>query len=122
MENLGKSFLIVIDPKDFDLNKEKVFSNDFSFVFSSESEFFRDSLYKLCQECYKVRRKGFGPKLITNIRKRMKAILRKNLNDERVLLELVALFFDIAYYTAVTHEKVSHFRKFSAIDDVSIKY
>jgi hypothetical protein len=122
MENLGKSFLMVIDPNDFDLNKQKVFFDDFSFVFTSESEFFRDSLYKLCQECYKIRRKGFGPKLITDIRKTMKAILRKNLKDERVLLELVALFFDIAYYTVVSHDRVSHFRKFSTVDGVTIKF
>ena len=56
METLGKSFLMVIEPSDFDLNQQKVFYSDFGFVIASESEFFRDSMVKLCQKCHEVRK------------------------------------------------------------------
>jgi len=122
MEHIGKSFIMVMYPDDFNFYHQRVFYSDFGFVVVSELEFFRDSIYKLCQECYEVRRKRFGPKIITNIRKRMKEIARKSLKDERVVLELVALLFDITYYTAVSHDKNGHLRKITTIDERSIKY
>ena len=122
METLGKSFLMVIEPSDFDLNQQKVFYSDFGFVIASESEFFRDAMIKLCHECHKVRKNGFGPKIITNIRERMKEIVRRTLKDERVYLELVALFFDIVYYTSVSHDKDAHLRKFSVFEGVNLRY
>ncbi len=122
MENLGKSFMMVIEPLNFDLRQQKVFYSDFGFIIVSESEFFRDSIIKLCQECHKIRQKGFGPKLITSIRKRMKEFVRKSFRTERDLLELVALLFDITYYTAVSHDKDAHLRKFTTIMGASPKY
>ena len=52
----------------------------------------------------------------------MKEICRRALKDERVFLELVALFFDIAYYTAVSHDKDAHLRKFSVFEGVNLRY
>ena len=50
MENLGNTFLMVIDPYDFDMKQQKVFYSDFGFVITSQSKFFRDSMIKLCKE------------------------------------------------------------------------
>lgn len=113
---------MVIYPDDFNFYHQKVFYTDFGFVVISESEFFRDSMYKLCKKCHEVRRKRFGPKIITSIRKKMKEIAKESLKDERVVLEFVALLFDIMYYTAVSHDKNGHLRKFTTIDGRSIKY
>jgi len=44
LDYLGKSFLLVVDPSDFDLKTYQVFFKDFSFVISTESQFFRDSM------------------------------------------------------------------------------
>ncbi len=122
MEILGNTYILVVYPKDFNLYNQKVFFSDFGFVVVSESEFFRDSMYDLCIKCYEIRRNRFGPKVITTIRKNMKAITRKSLKDERAVLELVALLLEITYYTAVTHDKDAHVRKFTTIDERSIIY
>ncbi|KKN07296.1 hypothetical protein LCGC14_1068510 [marine sediment metagenome] len=45
----------------------------------------------------------------------MKEFVNKSIKTERDFLELVAMLFDIAYYTAVSHDKNAHLRKFIAI-------
>ena len=122
MENLGKTFLIVIDPSDFDMKQQKVFHSDFGFVIVTPSEFFRDSMIRLCKECHSVRKRNFGPKIITSARKRMREFVNRSIKIEYEFLELVALLFDIAYYTAVSHDKVAHLRKFIAIEGISPKF
>ncbi len=122
MENLGNTFLMVIDPYDFDIKQQKVFHSDFGFVLVTQSEFFRDSMIKLCKKCYSVRKRNFGPKIITSARKRMREFGNRSIKTEHDFLELVALLFDIAYYTAVSHDKVAHLRKFIAIEGISPKY
>lgn len=122
MENLEKTFLMVIEPNDFDLRQQKIFYSDFGFVISSGSEFFRDSMIKLCQECHKIRQRRFGPSILTSIRRAMKKFARTTIKTERELLELVAMFFDIGYYTAVSHDKDGHIRKFSIFDGISLRY
>ena len=122
MENLGKTFVMVIDPCDFDMKQQKVFHSDFGFVIVTPSEFFRDSMIRLCKECHSVRIRNFGPKIITRARKRMREFVNKSIKTERDFLELVAMLFDIAYYTAVSHDKVAHLRKFIAIEGATPKY
>ncbi len=122
MEILGKSFLMVIEPLDFDIEQQKVFYPEFGFVIATESGFFRDSIAAFCKKYHNVRRSAFTPKIITSIRMRMKDFDRNSIRTERGFLELVALFFDIAYYTAVSHDKDAHVRKFSAFNDKSLNY
>ncbi len=122
MENLGKTFLMVIEPYDFDMKQQKVFHSDFGFVIVTASEFFRDSMIKLCKECHSVRKRNFGPKILTSTRKRMRDFVNKSIKTERDLLELVAMLFDIAYYTAVSHDKNAHLRKFIAIEGATPTY
>jgi len=122
MENLGKTFLMVIDPYDFDIKQQKVFFSDFGFVLSTQSEFFRDSMIRLCEKCHSVRKRYYGPKIITSARKRMREFVNKSIKTELEFLELVALLFDIAYYTAVSHDKDAHLRKFIAIEGVTPTY
>ena len=52
----------------------------------------------------------------------MKEFVNKSIKTERDFLELVAMLFDIAYYTAVSHDKVAHLRKFIAIEGATPKY
>ena len=122
MEILGKTFLMVIEPLNFDIKLRKVFYPEFGFVIATESEFFRDSVAAFCKKYHKVRRSAFTPKIITSIRKRMKDFDGKLIRTERGFLELVALFFDIGYYTAVSHDKDAHLRKFSAFNGTTIQF
>lgn len=115
MEHLGKSFLLVVDPSNFDMKKNQVLYKDFGFVICTESQFFRDSMEKLCKKCHEIRQRGMSSKFITRIRKRMKRYTRTPLKSERDYLELVALYFDLAYYTATTQDKNTHLRKFTTI-------
>jgi len=122
MENLGKTSVLVIEPKNFDLREQKVFFPDFGFVLTSESRFFRDMGEKLCMSCHEIRKKYFGPKILTEARKRMKELATKSVRAEREFLELMSIFFDIAYYTAISRDKGAHLRKFVTYDGLTPKY
>jgi len=45
----------------------------------------------------------------------MKRYTRIQLNSERYFLELIALYVDLAYYTATKHSKDTHLSKFTTI-------
>lgn len=122
MEYLGKTGLLVIEPLDFDLKQQKVFYPNFGFVLTSESEYFRNSAAKFCLEYHKIRQGSFGPKILTRIRKSMKEYLAKPVKAEREVLELLAMFFDIAYFTATSRKKQFHFRKFVIIEGCKPRY
>jgi len=115
MENLGRSYLLVLEPRDFDIKSGHVYYDEFGFVIGTQSQFFRDQMEKLCLECHKIRQRGMGSKIITSMRKRMKAYRQKGIKVERDLFELVALYFDLTYYTAISHDKEAHLRKFTTI-------
>lgn len=117
MVNIGESFIVVIEPRNFDMKRGQVFFKEFSFVFCSESQFLRDSVVKLINQCHQIRQKGLSAKLLTGVRKTMKKNLQASCRTERDFLELVAMFFDLAYYNATTHDKDTHLRSFISIID-----
>lgn len=122
MEYLGKTGLLVIEPSDFDLKLQKVFYLNFGFVLTSESEYFRNNAAKFCLEYHKIRQGSFGSKILTRIRKSMKEYLAKPVKAEREVLELLAMFFDIAYFTAMSRKNQVYFRKFVTIEGCEPKY
>ena len=122
MENLGKTSIMVIEPSNFDLRKQRVFYPDFGFVLTTESIFFRDMGEKLCLSCHEIRKNHFGPKILTEARKRMKELATKSVRTEREFLELMSIFFDIAYYAAVSQDRGAHLRKFVTYDGLTTKY
>ncbi len=122
MEYLGKTGLLVIEPLDFDLKLQKVFYLNFGFVLTSESEYFRNSAAEFCLEYHKIRQGSFGPKVLTRIRKSMKEYLAKTVKTEREVLELLAMFFDITYFTATSRKKQVCFRKFVTIEGCEPRY
>ena len=122
MEYLGKTGVLVIEPLDFDLKLQKVFFPNFGFVFTSESEFFRNSAAKFCLEYHEIRQGFFGPKLLTRIRNSMKAYFSKRVKTEREVLDLLAMFFDITYFTATSRKNQVYFRKFVTIEGCEPRY
>ena len=122
MEYIGSTSLLVIEPKDFDLGHQKVFYPDFGFVLTSESQFFRDMGEKLCLSCHEIRKNHFGPKILSEALKRTKELSTKSVRNEREFLELMSIFFDIAYCSATLHDKNTHLRKFVAYDGNKTKY
>lgn len=122
MEYLGKTGILVIEPLDFDLKLQKVFYLNFGFVLTSESEYFRNNTAKFCLEYHKIRQGSFGPKVLTRIRKSMKVYLAKPVKTEREVLELLAMFFDIAYFTATSYKNQFYFRKFVTIEGCGLRY
>lgn len=122
MEFLGKTALLVIEPFDFDLRRQKVFYPNFGFVLTSESEFFRNIAVEFIQKYHTVRQKSFGPKVLTGVKKSMKAYLSRPVKTEREFLGLLAIFFDIVYYTSNTRDLETHLRRFHTFDDTSMKY
>ncbi|MBA7530271.1 hypothetical protein ES705_22474 [subsurface metagenome] len=122
MEYLGKTALLVIEPLGFDFKLQEVFYPNFGFVLTSESEFFRNKAAEFCLEYHKIRQESFGPKILTRVRKSMKEYLSKTVKSEREFLELLAMFFDIAYFTAMSRKKQFHFRKFVIIEECEPRY
>lgn len=122
MEYLGKTALLVIEPSDFDLKRQKVFYLDFGFVLTSESEFFRNKAAEFCVEYHKIRQKFFGPKILTGVRKSMKEYMSKPVKTEREFLELLVIFFDIAYFNATSRKKQISFRRFIIIEGCKPRY
>lgn len=122
MEHLGKSFIIVIDPPLFNIMHNKVVFDDFGFVISSQSQFFRDMMVKLCKKYHNIRMNHFSPKILTEIRQNINELRRKKIKTDVDTLKLVATFFDIAYYTAVSHDKDAHLRSFSTIVGTASHY
>jgi len=122
MEYLGKTGILVIEPLGFDLKLQKVFYHNFGFVLTSESEYFRNSAAEFCLEYHEIRQGSFGAKVLTRIRKSMKEYLSKPIKAEREVLELLAMFFDIAYFTATSRKKPIRFRKFIIIEGCKPRY
>ena len=122
MENIGKTSLLVIEPKNFDLRQQKVFFPDFGFVLLTESRFFRDMGEKLCLSCHEIRRNHFGPKVLIQAKKRMKELSLKTVRTEREFLELMGIFFDIGYYSATFRDRNAHIRKFITHDGDTVRY
>ncbi len=122
MEQIGKSFIIVVDPPSFNIKQNKVTYDDFGFVISSQSQFLRDKMVQLCKKCHKIRMNHFSPKILTEIRRNINELRRKKIKTDVETLQLVATFFDIAYYTAVSHDKNAHFKSFSTIVGTVIHY
>ena len=122
MEEIGKSYIVVIEPYNFNIRENKVFYEDFGFVISSQSSFFRDLMVKLCKKCHNLRKNHFGPKIITEIRENMENLGQKNIKTDYETLQLVATFFDITYYTATSHDKEAHLKTFSTVIGRGIHY
>jgi len=122
MEYLGKTGLLVIEPLDFDLKLQKVFYPNFGFVLTNKSEYFRNSAAEFCLEYHKIRQGSFGPKVLTRVRKSMQEYLAKPVKAEREVLELLAMFFDITYFTATSRKNQVYFRKFVIIEGIEPRY
>jgi len=122
MEYIGTTSLLVIEPKDFDLRRQKVFYPDFGFVLTTESQFFRDMGEKLCLKLHEISKNYFGPKILTEAKKRMKILAARSVRAEREFLELMSILFDIAYYAAVSKGKGAHLRKFITHDGLMVRY
>ena len=122
METLGKSFIIVIEPFNFNIKRCRVLYNNFGFVVSSQSQFFRDLMFKLCKKCNNIRANHFGPHILTDIRRNMKILRKKGIKTEVETLKLVSTCFDIAYYTGVTHDLDTHLQSFSTIVGTTFHY
>ena len=113
---------MVVDPEDFDMKKQQVFYSEFGFIICSQSEFFRSKMEELCLNCHKLRQRGMSSKFSTDIRKRMKKYVANTLKTERDRLELVALYFDLTYFTATSHQKDTHLRKFISLWGTTPQY
>lgn len=113
MEILGNTFLMVIDPLDFDIKQQKAIYPEFGFVIASESRYFRSSVVRFCEKYHEVRRGISRPTILTSIQKGLKEFDVKSFKKEREFLELVALFFDISFYTAISQDKKVYLREFT---------
>lgn len=120
MERLGKSFILVIEPLDFNIYQKKVFFNTFGCVIGTESEFFRNLMYKMCEKRVEIWQAHYTPKIITEIRKNLRLVLRKKIRNEEDAFRILSAFADLSFYTAVSHNKDAYLKSFSTIQDGKI--
>ncbi len=89
---------------DFDIKQQKVFHSDFGFVLVTQSEFFRDSMIKLCIECHRLRQKNFGP---DKAREQLEEI-SNNYTYEYLLVIMNSRFSNI-YLNGIRRHKLENF-------------
>jgi len=116
-EILGKNFILVIEPINFDIHQKNIFFDRFGFVLATESEWFRDLIYKMCIKRIKIWQARYTPKIVSEIRNGLKKYNGINIKTEEEMFHLMGTFADIAYYTAVSHDKDAYIKCFSTFMD-----
>lgn len=112
MERLGKTFLLVIEPLDFNVEKNLFNHQEFGFMVGTESSKYLWSLFKFCRDYLNVRSKYSKQHqmnaLKVEIQKNWNNILRKPLKSVEDFVRLIGIFIDLTYYTAHCHGKITH--------------
>ncbi len=112
MERLGKSFLLVIEPLDFNMKRNSYNYKEFGFIVGTESSWYLGSLFKFCRDYLKVRIDYLKPRMLDSlkkeIQKNIEQILRKDIKNDEDFLRLIGVFIDLSYYTAHSHGKTTH--------------
>jgi hypothetical protein len=109
------SYLLVIEPMDFDMKRNLISFREFSFIYVSPSEIERNQILKLCKEMENLRANTIRTKnFVTELRKSIKDLSRSsNIENHLEFLKIISVLFDLAFYTAISHEQNAFLYSFS---------
>ena len=119
MENIGKSFILVIEPLEYSVYDKKFNLETFGVVFGSQSTWLRDQHYNLVTTYLEFWQHHFTPKAIREIRDTISNFIMAKVRREEIVIRFFCALGLLAYYTAVSHDKTLTMRKFTAIEDIN---
>jgi len=122
MEGLGKSFILVLEPLEFNIYEKKMNYYTLGFVFGTQSMWLRDQTYHLVETYLEYWQHHFTPKAIKEIRKSVSNFIASKVKREETIMRFYCGLGLLAYYTATTHDKRLAMRKFTAIEGASPTY
>ena len=119
MEKIGKSFILVIEPLEYNVYDRKFNHETFGLVFGSQSTWLRDQHYNLVTKYLEFWQHHFTPKVIKEIRDNISNFITTKVRWEEIAMRFFCALGLLAYYTAVSHDKTLAMRKFTAIEDIN---
>jgi len=122
MERLGKSFILVVEPLEFNVYEKKMNFDTLGFVFGTESTWFLNQLYHLVTQYLEFWQHHFTPKAINEIRNNINDFIASKVKREEVLFRFYCALGLLAYYTARTRDKALAMRKFTIIEGLNPMY
>ncbi len=122
MKRLGKSFILVLEPLEFNVYEKKMQFDTLGFVFGTQSMWLRDQTYNLVTEYLKFWQRYFTPKAIKEIRDNINNFIVTKVKREEVMFRFYCALGLLAYYTARTRDKDLAMRKFTIIEGLNPMY
>jgi len=122
MERLGKSFILVLEPLEFNVYEKKMNYDTLGFVFGTQSTWLRDQMYQLVTQYLEFWQHHFTPKAINEIRDNISNFIASEVRREEVMFRFYCALGLLAYYTARTRDKGLAMRKFTTIDGPNPTY
>ena len=68
MERLGKTFLLVIDPLDFNMKENSFNYKEFGFIVGTESSWYLSSIFRFCRDYYQARSDYLKPYILDSLK------------------------------------------------------
>ncbi len=122
MEQLGKSFILVLEPLEFNVDEKKMNFDTLGFVFGTQSTWLRDQMYHLVTQYLEFWQHYFTPKAINEIRDNISNFIASKVRREEVMFRFYCALGLLAYYTARTRDKSLAMRKFTTIEGPNPMY
>ena len=110
MERLGKTFLLVIEPLDFNMKENTFNCQEFGFMIGTESSWYINTIFKFCREYYQARSEYLKPNMLDSLKEEIKENLEqismKDIKNDEDFLRLMGTYVDLSCYTTHTHHKI----------------
>ena len=82
MDRLGKSFILVLEPLEFNVYDKKMNFDTLGFVFGTQSTWLRDQTYNLVTKYLEFWQRYFTPKAIKEIRDKINNFIASKVKRE----------------------------------------
>ena len=122
MDRLGKSFILVLEPLEFNVYDKKMNFDTLGFVFGTQSTWLRDQTHGLVTKYLEFWQRYFTPKAIKEIRDNINNFIASKVKREEVMFRFYCALGLLAYYTARTRNKALAMRKFTIIEGLNPMY
>jgi len=122
MEQIGKSFIMVIEPLEYSIHKQKFNFETLGLVFGTQSMWFRDKTQDLVTLYLKYWQQHFSPKVMKEIQDNISNFINARVKGEEIIMRFYCALGLLAYYNAVSHDKSLVMRKFSVFDAITPAY
>ena len=122
MEQLGKSFILVLEPLEFNVYEKKMNYDTLGMVFGTQSTWLRDQMYHLVTKYLEFWQHHFTPKVIKEIRDTISNFIATKVKREEITMRFYCALGLLAYYIARTRDKDVALRKFTTIEGANPMY